>query len=64
MDTHTQVPQRAFADLQDESSTAAPVDSDGDSRAAISERNILQWMTYLPEDCIRAMIQMGWDEST
>jgi hypothetical protein len=32
--------------------------------AARSEENILQWMSYLPEDCIRTMIAMGWDITT
>jgi hypothetical protein len=32
--------------------------------AARSEENILQWMSYLPEDCIRTMIEMGWDVTT
>jgi hypothetical protein len=32
--------------------------------AARSEENILQWMRYLPEDCIRTMIAMGWDVTT
>jgi hypothetical protein len=31
---------------------------------ARSENNILQWMSYLPEDCIKTMIQMGWDITT
>jgi hypothetical protein len=29
-----------------------------------SERNIAAWRSYLPEDCVAAMIAMGWDEST
>lgn len=29
-----------------------------------SEANILQWMTYLPEDCIARMIEMKWDVTT
>jgi hypothetical protein len=29
-----------------------------------SERNILQWMKYLPEDCVNRMIEMGWDAAT
>jgi hypothetical protein len=29
-----------------------------------SEENVLQWMAYLPEDCIRTMIAMGWDVTT
>jgi hypothetical protein len=32
--------------------------------AARSEENILQWMSYLPEDCIRTMIAMSWDVTT
>jgi hypothetical protein len=31
---------------------------------AHSEENILQWMSYLPEDCIRTMVLMGWDLTT
>jgi hypothetical protein len=38
----------------------------GDSKADIarSEANILQWMSFLPEDCVRTMIRMGWDVTT
>ena len=32
--------------------------------AARSEENILQWRSYLPEDCVRTMIEMGWDITT
>jgi hypothetical protein len=42
------------------SDTALPIDvrvSDAD--VVRSENNILQWMSYLPEDCIKAMIAMG-----
>jgi hypothetical protein len=31
---------------------------------ARSEGNIMQWMTYLPEECIKTMVLMGWDIST
>jgi hypothetical protein len=31
---------------------------------AHSENNILEWMSYLPEDCIRTMVLMGWDITT
>jgi hypothetical protein len=31
---------------------------------AHSEENILRWMAYLPEDCIRTMVLMGWDITT
>jgi hypothetical protein len=32
--------------------------------AARSDQNMVQWMAYLPEDCIRSMIAMGWDVTT
>jgi hypothetical protein len=35
-----------------------------DVDTARSEENILQWMSYLPEDCVRTMIAMGWDVTT
>ena len=31
---------------------------------ARSDQNMVQWMSYLPEDCIRSMIAMGWDVTT
>jgi hypothetical protein len=29
-----------------------------------SVKNILVWRSYLPEDCVNTMIQMGWDQTT
>jgi hypothetical protein len=29
-----------------------------------SQRNVHEWNTYLPKDCVDSMIAMGWDEST
>jgi hypothetical protein len=58
--------QPDFAKFQEEpSDLAAPVEARANKNdAARSEENILQWMSYLPEDCIRTMIEMGWDVST
>jgi hypothetical protein len=42
----------------------APVKTESDFDVAQSEKNILTWMTYLPQDCIEMMIRMGWDCST
>jgi hypothetical protein len=64
MDTYAQVPQRAFIDLPEELSAASSMGVQNDTDVARSEKNILQWMEYLPEDCIRTMIQMGWDVTT
>ncbi len=36
-------------------------------RAAYAKRsvqNILQWNCYLPPDCVRTMVRMGWDYTT
>jgi hypothetical protein len=63
MHTYAQVPQRIFIDLEALSGTLS-MDAQNDTDVARSEKNILQWMTYLPEDCIRRMIQMGWDVTT
>ena len=47
------------------SEAAAPVEvRANEDDVARSEENILQWMSYLPEDCIRTMIDMGWDVTT
>jgi hypothetical protein len=66
METYSKVPERVFADFFGEpSDVAAPVGAwVNDTDVARSEENILQWMAYLPEDCIRTMIAMGWDVTT
>jgi hypothetical protein len=64
MKTSTVVQQ--FVEFLGEASEAtAPVGArvdEGD--AARSEENIQKWMSYLPKDCIRTMIEMGWDVTT
>jgi hypothetical protein len=65
---NTLVLQQDFVDLFAEPSDAAAwVEArvnDNDAEIARSEDNILRWMSYLPEDCVRSMIQMGWDLTT
>jgi hypothetical protein len=66
MDTYTQVLQRVFVEFPEEISDSLS-SADGETNdvdVARSENNVLQWMAYLPEDCIRTMIQMGWDVTT
>jgi|HubBroStandDraft_1064217.scaffolds.fasta_scaffold03338_11 hypothetical protein len=36
----------------------------GAEDAARAAQNISQWTSYLPPDCIKAMIAMGWDRTT
>ena len=64
METSTLV--QHFVELLGEpSEAAAPVEVHvNEDDVARSEENILQWMSYLPEDCIRTMIEMGWDVTT
>jgi hypothetical protein len=66
MQTDTEGPQRVFVELPNEISDAAtPIQAAiSDADIARSEENILQWMQYLPNDCIQCMIRMGWDVST
>jgi hypothetical protein len=64
MDTNALVTK--FVDISGKSSaTAITIGVRADEAgAARSERNIVQWTSYLPEDCIKAMIAMGWDVTT
>ena len=65
MDTNAQVTQRLFVESPSESLDAIlTIDARAGDDVRRSEDNILQWMSYLPEDCIRTMISMGWDIST
>jgi hypothetical protein len=65
VETNTRIPQPVFelpAEPADATTAADMPLNQGD--AARSEENILQWMSYLPEDCVRTMIDMGWDVTT
>ena len=64
MDTYAQAPRRVFIDLVEDLSPMSSMDPRIDADVARSESNILQWTAYLPEDCVKTMIQMGWDVTT
>jgi hypothetical protein len=65
METNTQVLHRCFVEgLPGSLDAILPTDARADDDIRRSEANILQWMSYLPEDCIRTMIAMEWDIST
>jgi len=65
MDTHTLIQQQDFIMLPGEPSDAAALDVRLNGADVVrSEENILQWVSYLPEDCVRTMIEMGWDITT
>ncbi len=68
MKAQSQSKQQDFAESQLESAdgfqaTAQPVAMQA-CDAARSERNIAEWLSYLPADCVKTMISMGWDVST
>jgi hypothetical protein len=50
---------RPFA--ADEHLCHVPLNAKAAARAAV---NVATWREYLPSDCIRTMIQMGWDYTT
>jgi hypothetical protein len=62
MDTNTQILRGGFLEFPIELTDTAPTLERSDD--ARSENNIFEWMSYLPEDCIKRMIQMGWDITT
>jgi hypothetical protein len=66
METDTLVQQQDFVEILGQpSDAAAPVEARANGAdVARSEGNILRWMSYLPEDCVRTMIEMGWDVTT
>jgi hypothetical protein len=66
MQTDTLVQPQVFMGLAGESWDAPARACVGVSNADVvrSEENILRWMEYLPQDCIEAMIHMGWDVTT
>jgi hypothetical protein len=61
-DTHV---QRVLPDSTPEPSIAVPPEEKTiEANTIRSENNILQWTEYLPEDCVKTMIEMGWDKTT
>jgi hypothetical protein len=47
--------------VRDSASTHVPLRA---ADAKRSVKNILQWNSYLPTDCVRTMVRMGWDYTT
>jgi len=66
-DTYTPVLLRAFVEVpEDAANDASTIDvlRDNSDVVAHSENNVLAWMAYLPENCVKTMIQMGWEVPT
>jgi hypothetical protein len=71
MEPDTLARQQDLPELSEEPAEAAATvegrvnqDDAAQDDAARSEQNILQWMSYLPADCVKTMIEMGWDITT
>ena len=66
MNMDEQMQQDAGAELLLEpSNIAARIDAPANAaESARSEKNILQWVAYLPRTCVKTMIRMGWDKTT
>jgi hypothetical protein len=65
MYTNSQMQQQFSVDVPTKSSDVASlIGPQPNADVTRSENNVLQWMSYLPEDCVKTMIQMGWDDST
>jgi hypothetical protein len=66
MEPDTLAQQQDLPELSEEPAEAAAMVEGcvNQNDAARSEQNILQWMSYLPEDCVKTMIEMGWDITT
>jgi hypothetical protein len=61
-DTHLGARRRASTDSRRQADlTRIPLRA-ADARRSV--KNILHWNTYLPPNCVRTMVRMGWDYTT
>ena len=65
MKTHSPAQQRISAEPASKPpDTTIPEVRTNGADVARSKENILRWTSYLPDDCVRTMIEMGWDNTT
>jgi hypothetical protein len=67
METDAKVDQRLLVELSAESMSGESSNDDAwlpDAEERHAGNNILEWLSYLPDDCVNTMIEMGWDAST
>jgi hypothetical protein len=66
MGTEAHARWQPFIEIPQEclSNPSPMIQCESDADIARSEENILRWMSYLPDECIRTMILMGWDITT
>lgn len=59
---HFRARRRASKDLRGQSDLVRIPLRAADARRSV--KNILHWNTYLPPNCVRTMVRMGWDYTT
>jgi hypothetical protein len=58
-------PKNVDAPLHENASDGKPRrHPDDDALAMRAALNVQRWKSYLPDDCVRTMIEMGWDRTT
>ena len=67
METDPEECHRLLSELSAESMSGESSNDDAwmpDAAERHAGNNILEWLSYLPADCVNTMIEMGWDVST
>ena len=67
METDPKASQRLLVEVSSESMGGEPSNDDvwmPDAEERHAGNNILDWFSYLSDDCVNTMIKMGWDAST
>jgi hypothetical protein len=67
MEADPQEYQRTFVELLVEPTARDSSNDDAwivEVHEPLLGNNVLEWMSYLPDDCVKKMIELGWDVST
>jgi hypothetical protein len=65
MKTNAQTQDPADAEAHPVSdSTTENHEREGEADGGRAAQNISLWASYLPPDCVKSMIAMGWDRTT
>jgi hypothetical protein len=67
METDPAVQQHLLVEMAPEPMSGESSNDDAwmpDAEERHAGNKILEWFSYLPDDCVSTMIDMGWDVST
>jgi hypothetical protein len=66
MSINAYAPQKAFAGIRSDGPTITEQITVffTEHLRSHSAKNVVIWKSYLPEDCIKSMVDMGWDYTT